>query len=97
MPDARRFFNLPGILIFMMPEVIHQAIVRLYSETKVIRFPPGFQDGANLDLPLVHEKGDRPLIFPVACQASDCGVIPRFQSILRHGLQRLLLRTLFND
>jgi hypothetical protein len=29
-------------LIFMMPEVIHQAIVRLHFETKVIRLPPGF-------------------------------------------------------
>jgi hypothetical protein len=76
--DARRFSHLPGILIFMMPEVIHQAIIRIYFETKVIRFAPRFQDGANLNLPLVHEKGDRPFICPVTSQASDCGVIPRF-------------------
>ncbi len=53
-PDARRLSHLPGILIFMMPEVIHQAMIRLYFETKVIRFRPGFQAGANLDLVLVH-------------------------------------------
>jgi hypothetical protein len=75
-PDARRFCRLPEILIFMMPEVIYRPIIRLYSETKVIRFPPGFQDGTNLDLVLVNEKGDEPFVCPVARQASDSGVIP---------------------
>jgi len=74
--DVRRFCHLPGILIFMMPEVIYRVIIRLYSETKVIRFSPGFQDGTNLDLVLVHEKGDGPFVCPVARQASDSRVIP---------------------
>jgi hypothetical protein len=75
-PDARGFSHLPGILIFVMPQLIHQTIDRLYFETKVIRFPPGFEDGANLDLLLIQQKRDGPFICPVTRQASDFGVIP---------------------
>jgi hypothetical protein len=40
----------------MIPEVIYPAIIRVYLEIEVIRLPPGFEDGANLDLTLVQEK-----------------------------------------
>jgi len=38
------------------PDEARLAIVCLYFETKVIRFPPRFEDGANLDFALVHQK-----------------------------------------
>jgi hypothetical protein len=96
LPAPRRFSHLPEILIFMMPEPIHQAIIRIHFETKVIRFPPGFQDGANLDLVLVQHKRDGSLICPGAIKAPDRGTIPRFQQSLRHALPRFSLRALLN-
>jgi len=48
--------HVPEIFIFMMPDVIYSAIFSFHPETKIIRFPPGLQDRANLDLGLVHEK-----------------------------------------
>jgi hypothetical protein len=51
---TRRFSYLPVILVFMMPQVIYSAILRLYFEKEVLRFPSASHNGANLDLTLVH-------------------------------------------
>jgi len=61
---ARRFSDLPRILIFMMPEVIHLAIMRLHLEIEIIWFPPGFHDRVNLDLLIIYQKRDRSFICP---------------------------------
>ncbi len=57
-PALQQFSNLPGILTFMVPEVIYLTVLCLYPETKVIGLPPGFEDVANLDLTVVQEKQD---------------------------------------
>jgi hypothetical protein len=50
------FSDSPRILIFVASEVIYAPILRLYFEVQIIRFPPGLEDGGDLDLALVYEK-----------------------------------------
>src|SRR5271157_3984571 len=75
----------------MMPEIIYPAILCLHSEIRVIRFQPVFEDGANLDLALVHTKRDGPLVCTGTGQAPHCGTIPGFWDNLRHGFTRFSL------
>ncbi len=84
LPTPRRFSHPPRIVVFRMPEVIYPAIVCLYPEIEVIRFPPGLQDRANFDLMMVHQKRDGPFICPGTSPAPNGGTIPRFQCNLRH-------------
>jgi hypothetical protein len=48
----------------MVPQIKHPAILRLYFETKIIRFPPGFEDGTDLDPALLQEKRGGSFICP---------------------------------
>ena len=65
----------PQILMFTKPELVYPAIVCRFFETKVIRFPPGFEDSAYPDLALLHQKRDGSLICPVTVQAPGFGTM----------------------